>query len=181
MAVIFFLDKGCQSGKIKMLMGTVYLIHFECPYQHARHYLGFTDDLPACLDRHLDGNGGRLLRVFRDAGISYRVVRTWEGDRALERKLKRRKGSSRLCPICREEKRLKGRRMNGPFNTGRQSLARSQGKHNLLRDHDSAPPLTGRYRPEGGGRPNPPSGPKGKMGITCHCSLSGCTGAARPA
>lgn len=91
-----------------MLMGTIYLIHFESPYRHARHYLGYTDDLVARLDRHLAGNGGRLLQVVRAAGISYRVVRTWEGERNLERKLKRRKGSPRLCPICRgEEKRCK--------------------------------------------------------------------------
>lgn len=84
-------------------MGTVYLIHFDRSYHHARHYLGYTDDLPARLDRHLAGNGGRLLQVVRAAGIGYRVVRTWEGDRGLERKLKRQKGSPRLCPVCQKE------------------------------------------------------------------------------
>jgi predicted GIY-YIG superfamily endonuclease len=85
-------------------MGTVYLIHFDRPYHHARHYLGYTDDLPARLDRHLAGNGGRLLQVVRAAGIGYQVVRAWEGDRGLERKLKKQKGSPRLCPICKGQK-----------------------------------------------------------------------------
>jgi predicted GIY-YIG superfamily endonuclease len=85
-------------------MGTVYLIHFDRPYHHARHYLGYTDDLAARLERHLAGNGGRLLQVIRAAGIGYRVVKTWEGDRTLERRLKDRKASPRLCPICKGEK-----------------------------------------------------------------------------
>lgn len=34
-------------------MGTIYLLHFSKPYKHARHYIGYTDDLDKRLARHL--------------------------------------------------------------------------------------------------------------------------------
>jgi predicted GIY-YIG superfamily endonuclease len=87
-------------------MGTVYLIHFDQPLHHARHYLGYTDNLDERIARHKRGEGARLLQVLLARGIEWEVVRTWEGDRDLERKLKRRKHSDRLCPVCRKEKRI---------------------------------------------------------------------------
>lgn len=86
-----------------MHMGTIYLLHFERPYAHARHYLGFTFNLDRRLEAHRNGRGARLIEVINDAGIGFFVVRTWRGGRALERSLKRRKNSPGLCPICREE------------------------------------------------------------------------------
>jgi len=80
--------------------GTVYLIHFENPYWHSRHYLGFTTDLPARIADHRAGVGSRLLQVVNDAGIKWEVARTWKGDRKFERKLKNRKHTPRLCPVC---------------------------------------------------------------------------------
>jgi len=56
--------------------GTVYLIHFSEAYQHARHYLGFTDDLDARLEAHRSGHGARLMAVIQSAGITWRCVRT---------------------------------------------------------------------------------------------------------
>lgn len=79
----------------------IYLIHFDVPYHHARHYLGIAVDLEARLAQHRSGNGARLMQVVSRAGISWRLVRTWEGGRELERRLKRQKNSSRLCPVCR--------------------------------------------------------------------------------
>lgn len=80
---------------------TVYLIHFDRPYHHAQHYLGWASDLDARLTRHRSGKGARLLAVVTAAGISWRVVRTWIGGRGYERRLKRRHGPYRLCPVCR--------------------------------------------------------------------------------
>jgi predicted GIY-YIG superfamily endonuclease len=85
---------------------TVYLLHFSTPYHHARHYLGFTDDLDARLADHRSGQGARLLSVIKDAGIAWTLARTWSGDRKFERKLKDRKATPRLCPICAGEKAL---------------------------------------------------------------------------
>jgi predicted GIY-YIG superfamily endonuclease len=84
------------------MAAVVYLIHFDQPYKHARHYLGYTTDLGARLDAHKRGEGARLMEVITEAGIGWRVARLWIGDcdRRLERRLKRRKNAPRLCPIC---------------------------------------------------------------------------------
>lgn len=81
---------------------TVYLIHLSSPICHARHYLGWTkrDTVEERLAKHRSNQGARLLAVANQLGIEYEVVRTWEGDRKLERQLKRRKHSPLLCPMC---------------------------------------------------------------------------------
>ena len=84
-------------------MTTVYLIHFERPYKHARHYLGYTADLDARIAQHRNGTGARLLQVITAAGIAFDVARTWAGGRELERKLKNYNHGPRLCPICNPE------------------------------------------------------------------------------
>ena len=81
----------------------VYLLHFEKPYRHARHYLGYAADLEVRLAQHRAGRGARLLEVITEAGISFTLARTWEGDRTMERRLKNRHASPRLCPLCRSE------------------------------------------------------------------------------
>ena len=90
------------------MSGTVYLIHFDKPLGDlanprglAQHYLGFTDDLDARMEAHANGNGSRIMEVVSNAGISWQLVRTWDGDRSLERKLKRQHNAPRLCPVCR--------------------------------------------------------------------------------
>ena len=89
--------------------GTVYLLHFERPYKHARHYLGFAEDLERRLELHRAGRGARLVEVVVAAGIGFQLVRTWEGDRTLERVLKNRHNApARLCPLCRAERRGDG-------------------------------------------------------------------------
>ncbi len=87
-------------------MGTAYLIHFSTPYKHAKHYLGWSDDLAGRLEAHAAGQGARLMEVIVSAGISWVLARTWpDVDRKFERKLKNRKNApARLCPICRGER-----------------------------------------------------------------------------
>lgn len=82
----------------------VYLIHFSKPFHHARHYLGYTEDLKKRLHHHKKGTGSRLLRAVGEAGINFRVVRTWpDADGHFEQKLKKGKNSSKLCPICKKK------------------------------------------------------------------------------
>jgi len=88
----------------------VYLIHFDTPYKHARHYLGSTTNLKGRLEQHARGNGARLMRVIIEAGITWRLARVWKFDgiweaRKFESHLKRHhKNVARtLCPICQEE------------------------------------------------------------------------------
>jgi len=79
---------------------TVYLIHFSAPFKHAKHYLGYAEDLGARIERHRAGNGARLLEVVTQAGIEWELARTWPGDRRVERQLKARKNAPNLCPLC---------------------------------------------------------------------------------
>jgi hypothetical protein len=79
----------------------VYLLHFATPYQHARHYLGWSEDLRARLAHHLAGRGARLMAAVAGAGIDVTVARVWEGaDRTAERRLHNRRHNAALCPIC---------------------------------------------------------------------------------
>jgi hypothetical protein len=85
----------------------IYLVHFERPYQHARHYLGFTEgSLRERFKRHTSNakkrRGSALMRAVMEAGIAFKVVRLWDGDRTRERRLKN-KGHKVRCPICRGE------------------------------------------------------------------------------
>src|SRR5262245_39293911 len=80
--------------------GVVYLIHFWKPYRHAKHYLGYSENLDKRITDHLCGMGARLMEVVTQAGIEWKVARTWTGDRKFERKLKNRKDAPHICPIC---------------------------------------------------------------------------------
>lgn len=85
-----------------MSNGHVYLLHFDRPYRHARHYLGYTQkDVDGRVELHRAGKGARLMEVIVEAGIDFTCVRIWYGGRRLERRLKNRKHADRLCPICR--------------------------------------------------------------------------------
>src|ERR1022692_3195850 len=51
--------------------GTVYLIHFDRPYKHARHYIGWALDVRRRLTEHAAGRGAHLLAVVKAAGIGW--------------------------------------------------------------------------------------------------------------
>lgn len=89
------------------VQGTVYLLHFDRPYRHAAHYIGWTQDLEARLREHQCGTGARLVEVAVNAGISFELARTWPGDRFLERRIKNLKSGRSVCPIC-APKHLRG-------------------------------------------------------------------------
>jgi predicted GIY-YIG superfamily endonuclease len=80
--------------------GTVYLLHLDPPYRHARHYVGWTRDLAARLDAHRAGQGARLMEVVKQAGGTFRLARTWPGGRDRERAIKNRHEAPKLCPEC---------------------------------------------------------------------------------
>jgi predicted GIY-YIG superfamily endonuclease len=82
------------------VLGIVYLLHFSQPYQHARHYIGWTEDLIERLELHASGHGARLTAVIRQAGIGFILVRTCEGTRHTERAIKNHHGAVRYCPLC---------------------------------------------------------------------------------
>lgn len=80
---------------------TAYLVHLHQPFGHARHYLGFSEQVSLRLWHHEHGRGSNLLRHARAAGSTWSLVRLWPGaSRSDERALHNRGGASRLCPLC---------------------------------------------------------------------------------
>ena len=83
--------------------GTVYLLHFETPYKHAGHYIGWTKT-PAeeRMALHVSGRGSPLVKAAVGAGSNVLLVMTWEDeDRHFERALKERHNAKGICPKCR--------------------------------------------------------------------------------
>lgn len=80
----------------------IYLIHFDQPFKHAKHYLGSAFNLEDRLHDHRVGGSkcARIMHAVNKAGIGWKVSRFWRGGRADERRLKNRGGATRLCPIC---------------------------------------------------------------------------------
>jgi hypothetical protein len=98
-------DQQGANVKIDLTPGRLYLLHIEPPYKHAKHYLGYSEDLPARLRAHAAGNGARLIAVATAAGCEWQLARVWIGDRRLERS-KKKCGKTRSCPICRPDLRV---------------------------------------------------------------------------
>jgi hypothetical protein len=67
------------------------------------------------LGEHAAGRGARLVEVITQAGISFRLARTWPGvTRARERQLKQQGGASRRCPICLDQHASPGQHHDQP-------------------------------------------------------------------
>src|SRR5688572_23354541 len=82
-------------------MGAIYLLHFLPSYKHARHYLGYAEDVAPRVYAHLHGRGARLTEVAVDAGCTLTLVRVWEdATRTDERRMKNQSHVRRHCPIC---------------------------------------------------------------------------------
>jgi predicted GIY-YIG superfamily endonuclease len=108
---------SCSEG-VEEVSGLVYLIHFEEPYAHARHYLGATFNLEQRLALHRAGKGAKLLKAVNQRGIAWEVVRTWPGGWELERALKARKNAPKLCPRCIKQALLRRLNIGTPAKAG---------------------------------------------------------------
>jgi hypothetical protein len=102
----------------------VYVIHFDAPYHHARHYVGFSTGGPTGrgiirrrLAAHADGRGARLMAAVTRAGIGWSVVRIFpDATRTDERRIKRQGGhKERICPICNPSVRGRGTRLRASY------------------------------------------------------------------
>ena len=81
------------------IKGQIYLIHFSGPVSPdhtAQHYLGWAQDAQERLKNHT----AAIVRAAKERGLTCHVVRLWNGTRNDERKLKQRKNTPRLCPVC---------------------------------------------------------------------------------
>lgn len=84
-------------------MGCVYLLHITPPLGHARHYVGYTDDVEPSrrLAKHAKGQGSKMLRAAVSSGRVLSVVHHWPGaTRRFEAYLKRRADTPSWCPAC---------------------------------------------------------------------------------
>lgn len=89
-------------------MGSVYLLHFDRPFGHAKHYTGWAKDVDKRIGEHLDGGvkAANLVKKAADSGIGFSVARIWPNTtRSDERALKKQGGASRRCPICAMERK----------------------------------------------------------------------------
>ena len=85
----------------KNVVGSIYVLHFNQPYKHAKHYIGWTDlAVEDRLKRHRQGNGARLLQVLNENGIDYSLSGVYVGTKKDERRMKNQKHSNRFCSIC---------------------------------------------------------------------------------
>lgn len=82
----------------------IYILCFERPFKHARHYVGFTkrNDVAERVEQHLKGQGSPLLRAVVAAGIPVVLATSFEGTRDDERTLKNCKNAAFFCPRCRK-------------------------------------------------------------------------------
>jgi nicotinamidase-related amidase len=80
----------------------VYLLHFDPPYKHAKHYLGFSEDIPGRIRAHVTRNGSPLVAAAKAQGSRVILTRVWpSAHRDDERRLKRqRHGLGYFCPRC---------------------------------------------------------------------------------
>lgn len=106
--------------------GLIYIIHFDRPYVHARHYVGWAKHVGRRMQQHESGKGARLLEVCNQAGIKYEVVFTIPGTRSDERRIKRTKEIALVCPLCRPhrlaQKRADQARRRQQISDGARSL-----------------------------------------------------------
>jgi predicted GIY-YIG superfamily endonuclease len=103
-------------------MTGLYLLHLTPPYKHAKHYLGWAEDIDARVAEHRAGSSGvRLVEAAVRAGCQLELVRTWpDATRDDERAKKatrtgkgfRPRGSNstgsrgRLCPLCKSRRKM---------------------------------------------------------------------------
>ena len=84
----------------------IYVLHIDPPLHHARHYVGWTKDgdVERRVHEHLTQTGShpsKLIGAALAAGRTVTLAGTLPGDRKEERRLKKRGGASRFCPMCR--------------------------------------------------------------------------------
>jgi len=84
---------------------TLYLLHLDPPYKHARHYLGVTRNGRNVVHRwmeHMQGRGAVLTQHAVRSDCRLILARIWvNAEFAHEARLKGR-GLAPLCPVCRD-------------------------------------------------------------------------------
>lgn len=90
-------------------MSHVYLLHFDPPFRHAGHYVGYTsrDDVGERFAEHASGRGARMVKFAVAAGCQIKLARIWRDvPRKHELKIKGRSVRP-LCPLCHPTRKFK--------------------------------------------------------------------------
>lgn len=84
-----------------------YLLHFDAPIgkHNTQHYSGKSKRLPKRLAKHEQNPDVDLLQEFKRRGISFTLVRLWDGYTEREQEIKRSHRPWQYCPLCAEERR----------------------------------------------------------------------------
>lgn len=88
----------------------LYVLHFDKPYKHAKHYTGIAKNVLKRIALHKNGTGARLTQVLKENEISFRynIIKEFPNfseAHAYEKYLKTKiKKPQNYCPICKEEK-----------------------------------------------------------------------------
>lgn len=81
----------------------VFLLHFDQPFHHVRHFLTAADSIEA-EPGHVAPleliQASTTLEAAMKCGITARVARTWPGTQFTASRLRSLKNSSKLCPLC---------------------------------------------------------------------------------
>lgn len=86
-------------------MTWIYILHFDIPLFHAKHYTGSTANLKKRLEDHANGLGSNLCYVLKQKSIEWTlssVLYVMERPKLIERALKNQKHAHRYCGICTE-------------------------------------------------------------------------------
>ena len=95
-----------QPTKVELL-GSIYLLHFDEPFGHARHYLGFAPEgkVEERLAKHGTSKGANLLKHVKRAGISWVLAKVWHNKTRNDERSKKGNGHARRCPLCKAERK----------------------------------------------------------------------------
>ena len=97
----------------------LYVIHFDKPYKHAKHYTGIAIDVDKRIKEHKGGYGSKLMAVITKNNIGFKCniigeYPTYSIAKAEEKRLKTKvKQPKKYCPICIENKNCKHERIIG--------------------------------------------------------------------
>ena len=88
----------------------VYIIHFNEPYKHAKHYTGITNDFYLRMKAHLKGKGAKLPYIVLKSGIGMKFF-IWKNNlnfkeaKKEEKRIKKViKNTARICKYCKQKK-----------------------------------------------------------------------------
>lgn len=89
---------------------TVYVLHFDPPFRHARHYVGYTPEATAerRVQEHLDcsAKGSPLVKAALNVGCKVTLAHEFPGaGRDFERWLKTRRDTAKWCGCCGQNSR----------------------------------------------------------------------------